>query len=153
MEGEPHRDSLHDFQTSPSPLGLSARHTSISTTHSISTVPQGLQGKQGLQCFQSSRRSCAFCLPHSSPQHTEVSFLSYCPVSCYKLIADKCLLHEVTVQMSTVAPKSTAPACLKFQVCSKPEPKAKRTSVQGSRRTGTNVCLSTSPLSPPCPPI
>ena len=161
MEGKPCRESLHDFETSPRPLGLSAWYT----THSISIVPQGLQ------CFQSLLRACTFCLPHSSPQHTEVSFPSYCPVSCYRLIVDnvscmeilscellqthsrQCLSHGVTVQMSAVEPKSTAPSCLKFQECSKPEPKAKRTPVQGSRRMGANVCLSISPLSSPCPPI
>lgn len=143
MEGKPCRDCLHDFETRPSSLGLSAWYT----THSTSTVPQGLQR------FQSSLKSCTLCLPHSSPEHTEVSFSSYCPVNFYKLIVDKCLLHGVTVQMSAVVPKSTAPSCLKFQECSKPEPKAKRTPVQGSRRMGANVCLSTSPLSPPCPPI
>lgn len=138
----------HSFQTNPSPLSLVCTVHSL-PTHLISAVPHGLQGNQCLRCFRTSLRPQVFCLPHSFPQHTEMSFLSCCPDTwlqthsnevsfewrnCPKVKCNNRRSHSLHAHVP--------------QIFRTREPKAKRTTLRGSRKMGVSVHFTINPSLP-----
>lgn len=90
--------------------------------------------------------TCLTALHSTRRSHFQATVL----ILGYKLIVEKCLLSGVTVQRIIAATQGLILSTPQVPWISRPEPKARKTTVCGSRKMGVSIHLTATPSLPTC---